>query len=151
MRSGRGRRGDADAWVARRTELAPLAAAAGNSLGGAYRDLGEAEEAGEAFERAVRANPLFSDAAMNLGSLELRQGRLDVALTHLDRALVIDPGNLRARNNYGLVLLGLGRRELGIAELERVARDGDKSLKASAKRVLKTVVRRGVERSASTQ
>ncbi len=40
---------------------------------------------------------------------------------------------------------------MGIAELERVARDGDKSLKASAKRVLKTVVRRGVERSASTQ
>ena len=146
-----GRPEEAIAEMQRAIELDPLSAAARNNLGLAYLDLGEAEKAAEAFERAVRANPLFSDAAMNLGSLELRQGRLDVALTHLDRALVIDPGNLRARNNYGLALLGLGRRELGIAELERVARDGDKSLKASAKRVLKTVVRRGVERSANTQ
>ena len=146
-----GRPKEAIAEIQRAIDLDPLSAAAWNNLGLAHLDLGEAEKAAKAFEQAVRAHPLFSDAAMNLGSFELSQGRFDVALTHLERALAIDPGNLRARNNYGLVLLGLGRREQGIAELERVARDGDKPLRAAAKRVLKMVVRQGVETNAGAQ
>jgi tetratricopeptide (TPR) repeat protein len=105
------------------TALRPTDARAFDYLALAYEALGEAEPAGEAYQRGSRVNddgPFFdSFLDYNHGSFLLKEGRLEESRSHLDRALVLLPRNRGVRYERGKLHLTLGQYQAARAEAER--------------------------------
>ncbi len=82
----------------------PSAFIAWNILGATCHQLGNIEDAGNAFRKVISLNPSFPDGHNNLGTLLTLQGRLDEAISSYEKAISISPENAELFNNLGLVL-----------------------------------------------
>jgi tetratricopeptide (TPR) repeat protein len=89
----------------------------------ALQENGEIEEAKDAFQRALRADPNDYDANLRLGALLRHGGNFQEAAAYLQRALELRPASVAARYQVGAVNLGLGNLEAARKDLEQVARD----------------------------
>jgi len=80
---------------------------------------GHAEEAEQAYRRAVALRPEFSEAHNDLGQLLARNGRWPEAIAEFDAALenMLYKEPYVARCNKGVALQRMGRRDDGLAEL----------------------------------
>ena len=72
-----------------------------NNLGNSYDDIGDAEHALMALERAVEINPSLAESHVNLGNIYLKKGQVDDAIYEYRRALKINPGDAKTHNNLG--------------------------------------------------
>jgi tetratricopeptide (TPR) repeat protein len=75
-----------------------------NNYGEAVRQLGRADVAASAFQRALQLAPDYADAHSNLGLLFHQQGRSQDALRHLRTAVRLNPNLPNAQYNLGLEL-----------------------------------------------
>ncbi|MFN9787883.1 MAG: tetratricopeptide repeat protein [Planctomycetia bacterium] len=96
-------------------ERLPGAEEAWTGLGVARTLSGELDKAREAFEMALRANPLHPEAHEDLGVLLARMGDFDAARRSFAEALRLDPSSVRAR----LRLAGMHERAGDAAEALR--------------------------------
>lgn len=68
-------------------------------------------EAARAYERAIEADPAFSDAHCNLGSVRYNQNRRSEARQCFERAVALEPGHVEANLNLGALEEEDGRNE----------------------------------------
>jgi superkiller protein 3 len=80
-------------------------------LGVTYANLNRAEEASEAFQKAVKLDPKDSDSWYYLGVAHFRGGRLNDAITALRAGLAADPKNLEMLGLLTEALLREGANE----------------------------------------
>jgi tetratricopeptide (TPR) repeat protein len=78
---------------------------------GCELEMSSIDEARDAYERALRANPDHTDAHVNLGRLLHEQNAPAAAEQHYRAALVLDPEHETAAFNLGVALEDLGRIE----------------------------------------
>ena len=93
-----------------------------NTLGAAHGDLGRADEAIAALQRALKLRPAFADGHYNLAKVLDRGERFAEARDAYRRALAIDPTHPSAAHNLAAVLRRLGENEEGLA-LARAAHE----------------------------
>ena len=93
-----------------------------NTLGIAYGDLGQSEEALKAFGRALKLRPAFAEGHYNLAKVLDRQERLPEARDAYRRALAIDPALEGGRHNLARCLRRLGETAAAL-DLARAAHD----------------------------
>lgn len=104
-------------------------------FGAAWRDLcrlqllaGQLEEALQAADHGLAAEPDSADLYIYKGSALMALQRLDDALACFDHAIAIQPDNAPAHSNRGLVLARLGRLDDALASHEQALRiDPDSS------------------------
>ena len=97
-------------------------------LGHLYRRLGDAGKETAAFERAVKANPMYAPTLVWLGTAYLDQGRPDAADPLFEQALTRDPKMVAALLGRGRAALARNDYNGAIAVLERgLAIDPDAS------------------------
>jgi tetratricopeptide (TPR) repeat protein len=77
------------------------------------------EEAKDAYERVLRADPRHADAHVNLGRLRHEEGSPAVAEKHYRAALEADPAHHTAAFNLGVALEDLGRADDAARAYER--------------------------------
>jgi tetratricopeptide (TPR) repeat protein len=82
---------------------------------------GRLDEAGRAYEAALRLAPWFVPAYVNQADLMRLRGRDDEGAALLDRALAVDPGNAVVLHSLGLLRVRQKRREEGLSLLRRAA------------------------------
>ncbi|HYN09851.1 MAG TPA: fused MFS/spermidine synthase [Vicinamibacterales bacterium] len=68
-----------------------------NLLGAVHASLGHRDEARQAFEMSLSADPRDSAALINLARLDLQAGDLQMAVDHFAQALIVDPASQAAR------------------------------------------------------
>jgi tetratricopeptide (TPR) repeat protein len=74
----------------------------------ALQELGRDAEALEAYDRAVKFNPDFSDAWNNRGTLLRKAGKTAEALASFERALKLNPAHPQSLTNQAEVQAALG-------------------------------------------
>jgi len=74
-------------------------------LGNAYYDAGLANQAIEAYDRALRLKPNDSNVLNDQGAMYRQTGDTRHALANFERALAIDPNNLESLYNMGYIYL----------------------------------------------
>jgi tetratricopeptide (TPR) repeat protein len=89
---------------------------------GAELEDADAEQAREAYQRALALDPGHADAHVNLGCLEHEAGRLDLAERHYRAALATRPADPTAAFDLGVVLEDLGRLDEARAAYEQALR-----------------------------
>jgi tetratricopeptide (TPR) repeat protein len=72
-----------------------------NNLGNSYNDVGNADQAMVALERAVEINPSLAESRANLGNIYLSKGRVNDAIYEYRKALEINPTDAKTHNNIG--------------------------------------------------
>jgi len=72
-----------------------------NNLGNSYNEIGDAEQALLALERAVEINSSLAESRVNLGNIYLNKDRIEDAIYEYEAALEISPSNAKAHNNLG--------------------------------------------------
>lgn len=82
-------------------------------------EMSSVEQARDAYERALRADPNFADAHVNLGRLQHEEGAPAAAEKHYRAALDADPDHDTAAFNLGVALEDLGRVEDAVAAYRR--------------------------------
>ena len=92
-------------------QVTPKNYVAENSIGLAYSDAGNMEEAIDHFTKAIWLNPGYAEAHNNLAVVLSRQGKHRVALTHYEAALTMKPDYTEAYNNIGVSLAEEGKFE----------------------------------------
>lgn len=98
-------------------ELEEAVAAYGNFaevwylLGETRLTLGDFDHAREAFERAIVADPGYTDPYLALASMELKSRHLEEAIRFADRALERNPYMAEARLTRAVALYNLGKAE----------------------------------------
>lgn len=80
------------------------------------------EEAGEAYRRALEADPDFADAHCNLGAVHQQRDRRDAARACYERALDCDPSHVEANLNLASLLEEEGRDEAALAHYKAALR-----------------------------
>jgi protein O-GlcNAc transferase len=95
-----------------------MQAAAQRAIALAAAQAGRFEQAAEAFERALEAEPQHVPALINLGAVYQALRRFEHALQCYARALRLQPGSAEAWNNRGLILVELGRFEEALGCLD---------------------------------
>lgn len=85
-------------------------APAHNLIGIASANLGQREQARQAFRASVVANPREASTYANLGLLELESGRPDAAVASFTESLTLDPRHELARTNLPVALAALRQR-----------------------------------------
>ena len=94
-------------------------------LAGAQDELGEKEEAIDAYEYAVELDPSDIDSHVNLGNVLQDTGRVVEAIARYDVALALAPEDAGALNARGVALKKTGSLDQSIESLERaLALDG---------------------------
>lgn len=78
-------------------------------LGHALAQIGERDEALEAYARVIKIKPDFSEAVANRGAILLELGRGEEALAHAERALALNPNGAENHNLRGNALAILHR------------------------------------------
>ncbi|MEW5978796.1 MAG: tetratricopeptide repeat protein [Acidobacteriota bacterium] len=91
------------------------------SLGIAYTQLGRLQEAGQAFQSAVRLNPTSAKAHNNLGANYLEQNKPAEAAKEFRQATSLEPANTAAWFNLGICLLRAGQEAKAEEALLRAA------------------------------
>src|SRR5262245_8721944 len=91
------------------------------NLGIAYVGLDRAEDAVNAFTRAVELAPENPSFHHNLGNALAGVARLDEAMAEYRRSLALAPGNAAVHQALGMVLVARGKPEEAVAELRRAA------------------------------
>jgi Flp pilus assembly protein TadD len=79
-----------------------------NLLGAAYATVGRLDEARNAFEASIAADPRDPTAYANLGAFELEVGRPDAAVGHFAEALTLDPTSASAQEGLTRALAAVG-------------------------------------------
>jgi len=87
-----------------------------NNLGNTYSDMGNAEAALLALQRAVQINPTLAESRANLGNIYLKKGQIEDAIYEYRTALDINPGDAKTYNNLGNAYLGKGWLDYAISE-----------------------------------
>lgn len=100
----------AQAW----TRDQPDNAMAWSALGVAYDEQGQREKAIEAYQQAVRIDPLYADSWLNLGVAYIRQGQWEKAIEAFQRAVRIDQQDAKAWFALGAAYGRQGQREKAI-------------------------------------
>lgn len=77
------------------------------------------DEAVDAYERALKADPAHADAHVNLGRLLHEEGAPAAAETHYRAALAAQPDHETAAFNLGVALEDLGRIDEAVAAYQR--------------------------------
>ncbi|UCC54484.1 MAG: tetratricopeptide repeat protein, partial [Anaerolineaceae bacterium] len=81
-----------------------------------YVDAGEFEQAIEAFQNAVEADPGYADAYNNLGNTYRKTGQHDQALANLDKAIQLNPNHYKAYKNRGKLFAAQGEIDKALAD-----------------------------------
>lgn len=89
------------------------------NLGKTYRDLGNLEQALNAFRRAVILDPLSASAHNNLGNIHYRMGNCESAEYELAQAASLDPQSLSAVSQLAIALFECGQVEQSIPYFEQ--------------------------------
>ncbi len=79
---------------------------------------GHLDQAGVAFESAIRVNPRYETGLYNLGVVRRDQSRFEEAADLFRRALAVVPGNPRTQLNLGIVLAARGLYEESMPHYE---------------------------------
>ncbi len=87
---------------------------------------GQPEKAREVYERAVAADPRFSDGWMNLGAIAAQTGDFPTAIRHFEEAMKYGPDNVRLLNMLGSSYRDSRQPEKGQVYLDKAARLGGK-------------------------
>ena len=87
-----------------------------NNLGNSYNDVGDADAALRALERAVDLNPSLAESLTNLGNMYLNEGYIADAVYKYQAALKINPRDAKTHNNLGNAYFQRGRVNDAIAE-----------------------------------
>ncbi len=82
-----------------------------NTLGVAYGEAGQFEQALRSFKRALKERPTHAESHYNLGKLHTKLGQNDEAEHSYRRALQLDPGMAGVANNLGVLYSRLGRHQ----------------------------------------
>lgn len=90
-----------------------------NIAGASYAALGQANDAVDAYSRALELNPHNAEFHNNLGDALNTLGQHSEALSALNRAISIRPDFPEALNNLGNALNSLGRQSEAIPHLKR--------------------------------
>ena len=80
-----------------------------NIIGVTNHSSGKAQDAVQAYKKAISIKPDFAEAHNNLGLVLKDQGKLDEALEVYNKAIAIKPYFAEAHNNLGLVLMDQGK------------------------------------------
>lgn len=89
------------------------------NLGKTYRDLGNLEQALNAFRRAVVLDPTSSSAHNNLGNIHYRMGSCEDAEYELAQAAALEPDSLSAVSQLAIALFECGNVERSIPYFEQ--------------------------------
>jgi tetratricopeptide (TPR) repeat protein len=89
------------------------------NLGVTLYKKGQANEAMEQFEEAVRLAPNYADAHVNFGVALLDQGRIDEAISQFQEAVRLKSENANAHVNLGSALLKKARLDEAITEFQK--------------------------------
>ena len=117
---------EAQAALARATDLRPDSAEAWYDRGVCLLQMRVEPDAAEAFRRATALDPAHGYAWGNLGVALARGGRLDDAIEAFARALAIDPSDAEIWFEYGVCLGERGRFEDALTAYDRaLAIDAD--------------------------
>ena len=92
-----------------------------NTLGAALLSAGTATEAAGFFERALQANPRYTNARYNLANALAEQRRWEQAAAAFRQVLAEDPGDAGARQHLGEVLRLWGDERAAAGRLEEAA------------------------------
>lgn len=112
-------------WHLTGTRIAPpligpeLDAAIWNLRGVGLEDLGRADEAGAAYDKALDLSPRCTEAWINSANLLLRLGRRHAAVNYYERALKLDDTLQDAWARKGAALRELDRRDEALACFDR--------------------------------
>jgi len=97
-----------------------------NSLGIAYRAIGQRENAEQAFDCSLRLNTSLVEPAYNMGVLLAEADNLDKAIWYFEKAAALDPRQTRALEYLGTLYVRAGRwdeaRRTYMAALTRAPR-----------------------------
>src|SRR5690606_28267702 len=88
------------------------------SLGHLLLEVGELQDAFEAFSRARDLEPGAASLHNNVAVAAQRMGRYEIALQASKRAIQLDPGNAQYRYNRAFSLLGSGDLRRGWEDFE---------------------------------
>ena len=80
-----------------------------NSLGNAYLDLQQFDQAIEQYRAAIAIDPAHAMSHFNLGVALAATGRLDQAIAEYEEVVRLQPGHAAAHNNLGNALLNQNR------------------------------------------
>jgi tetratricopeptide (TPR) repeat protein len=119
------RRGDpreAVRLIGRAAALKPADAAFQANLGGAYRALGEVDQAIASCRRAIELAPHYPDAHYNLASMLLARGDIEAAISHLREAVRQQPSFAAAHHWLGQALRQNGDRAGSLAHYQIAVR-----------------------------
>src|SRR5579872_2468779 len=83
-----------------------------------FSEAGDYLHAAREYEKAVAADPEYSEALGNLGAQYVRLGRMEDSVALFQRAIALDPAASLHQSNLALALVKLGRQE----EAEKWAR-----------------------------
>jgi Tfp pilus assembly protein PilF len=93
------------------------------NLGNLHRDLGDPEQAGVLYQKAVQVDPACYPALNSLAVLYEREGRKDDVLPLLLRALKAEPRSSNTNYNFGLFHLKSGDPEKAVPYLATALED----------------------------
>jgi tetratricopeptide (TPR) repeat protein len=80
-----------------------------NIIGAANQNLGQLDEAIEAYNKALIIKPDFAEVYYNMGNVLKDQGKLDEAIDAYNKALSLKPDIAEVYNNIGVVLKDQGK------------------------------------------
>lgn len=86
-------------------------------LGLGYEDKKQFQDAENAFQRALQADPKFAEAEYQIGVLKGVSGDSAAAISHYERAIEFDPHHLQALNKLGGLYLQSGEFNKALAVL----------------------------------
>ena len=90
-----------------------------NILGAAYKGLGRAQAASDAFKKVTELNPNYADGYSNLAVTLQEQGKLDEAIASYNKALALKPDYADAYNKMGNALKVQGKLDEAIASYQK--------------------------------
>lgn len=120
-----GRKNEALAQLELGNKLQPGSAEIQRSMGLAYEDLDEPEQAEQFFKAAIRLDPTYWDAYVALGGFQYRQRRYADAVATLRRVLSLVPQLSDALLNLGSAHYMQGDTEAANAVWQQVEAQGD--------------------------
>jgi len=89
------------------------------NLGTALREMGKADEAMIAYQKALQITSDSVDAHNNLGTILFQKGRIDEAIVHFQKALQIKPDSVEAHLNLGIALMQTGNIDEAITHFQK--------------------------------